>query len=353
MDAERGHVLQPDVLGGTAPHRRDLAALTGRVPVQNGRRRALRRRRRGRRVRRGVPGRKRRANGERLSAAGDAAGPAANDATYLSPGGRDRARRWRAVVGRLALASLRRVQSELGASPDGASLSLGAEDSFLVGSDLDRADTTSTFVPVSSGSADDVGTARVSRPRSPPFAVRRSRARSSLEWQDLSLIASYMTTTRLLSASLDEWRARTAAAKARRQRERERRRATAMAERERSRVVFARGVFLGWRDAVRRQTRERRARYGSVSRASIRKLTRSPLDRISPSSASKSLRKTFSGSGGAWHKTQTQTPSAFGSADRFGSASAIDLGFAGREPGGDAFTPRTAPPPLKLFRTGS
>jgi hypothetical protein len=162
-----------------------------------------------------------------------------------------------------------------------------------------------------------------------------------------------MTTTRLLSASLDEWRARTAAAKARRQRERERRRATAMAERERSRVVFARGVFLGWRDAVRRQTRERRARYGSVSRASIRKLTRSPLDRISPSSASKSLRKTFSGSGGAWHKTQTQTPSAFGSADRFGSASAIDLGFAGREPGGDAFTPRTAPPPLKLFRTGS
>jgi len=291
--------------------------------------------------------------GERLSAAGDAAGPAANDATYLSPGGRDRARRWRAVVGRLALASLRRVQSELGASPDGASLSLGAEDSFLVGSDLDCADTTSTFVPVSSGSADDVGMARVSRPRSPPFAVRRSRARSSLEWQDLSLIASYMTTTRLLSASLDEWRARTAAAKARRQRERERRRATAMAERERSRVVFARGVFLGWRDAVRRQTRERRARYGSVSRASIRKLTRSPLDRISPSSASKSLRKTFSGSGGAWHKTQTQTPSAFGSADRFGSASAIDLGFAGREPGGDAFTPRTAPPPLKLFRTGS
>lgn len=297
-------------------------------------------------------------DGERLSAAGDAAA-AENDATYLSPGGRDRARRWRAVVGRLALASLRRVQSELGAE-DAVSLSLGAEDSFRIGSDLDRADTTSTFVPVSEmRSADDVSASPpLSRPRSPPFAVRRSRARSSLEWQDLSLIASYMTTTRLLSASLDEWRARTAAAKTRRQRERERRRATAMAERERSRVVFARGVFLGWRDAVRRQTRERRARYGSVSRASIRKLTRSPLDRISPSEKKKSLfaNGAFSGSGGGGYKTLavSRAPDrGFGSADRFGSASAIDLGFAGREPGGDAFTPRTAPPPLKLFGTGS
>ena len=83
-------------------------------------------------------------------------------------------------------------------------------------------------------------------------AVRRAppRARSSLEWEDLSLIASYMTTTRLLSTALDEWRARAAAAKARRRAARERRRAAAMAERERSRVAFARGARC-WAGATR------------------------------------------------------------------------------------------------------
>ena len=134
----------------------------------------------------------------------------------------------------------------------------------------------------------------------------------------------------------DEWRARAAAAKARRRAVRERRRATAMAERERSRVAFARGAFLGWRDACRALTRERRARYGSVSRASIRKLTRSPLDRVSPSSASRGA--------GASSGAGAKTAYGFGSADR-GWAS----GAAGRR-GGDS--PRSAPPPLKLFRTG-
>ena len=145
-----------------------------------------------------------------------------------------------------------------------------------------------------------------------------------------------MTTTRLLSTALDEWRARAAAAKARRRAARERRRAAAMAERERSRVAFARGALLGWRDACRALSRERRARYGSVSRASIRKLTRSPLDRVSPSSASRGT--------GASSGAGAKTAYGFGSADR-GWAS----GAAGRR-GGDS--PRSAPPPLKLFRTG-
>ena len=254
-----------------------------------------------------------------------------------SPSGRDIARRWRTVIGQLALASLQRVQSEL-----------GAEDaSDRIGSDLDPADTTSTFVPVPGGCparwASNPGRGRAwgkaspPRPPSPPCAVRRSRARSSLEWEDLSLIASYMATTRLLSASLDEWRACAAAAKARRRRTaREHRRAIAMAERERSRVAFARAAFLGWRDACHALTRERRARYGSVSRASIRKLTRSPRDRLSPSTAARGAASTGAGA---------KTASGFApSADRKSATGATR---------GGAFSPRTAPPPLRLFRSGS
>lgn len=267
-----------------------------------------------------------------------AATPPGAGGAPVGSGGRDSARRWRAVVGRLALASLRRVQSELGARSEEDA---DAEDAFdRVGSDLDRADTTSTFVPVPGASPFE---ASPPRPPSPPFAVRRSRARSSLEWDDLSLIASYMTTTRLLSASLDEWRARAAAAKARRRAVRERRRATAMAERERSRVAFARGAFLGWRDACRALTRERRARYGSVSRASIRKLTRSPLDRLSPSTAARGA-----ASSGAGRKTA----SGIESADRRLATSAARRAEHDELRGG-AFSPRTAPPPLRLFRTGS
>ena len=273
---------------------------------------------------------------------------AASKAVALTPGGRDRANRWRAVVSRLALASLRRARGDPGAEPSGAS------EEPLAGSDLDRVDTTSTFVPVpvgfesksresheiwiraAHGNVSIPSPASPPRPPSPPYAARRSRARSSLEWEDLSLIASYMTTTRLLSTALDEWRARALAAKARRRAARERRREAAMAERERSRVAFARGALLGWRDACRALSRERRARYGSVSRASIRKLTRSPLDRVSPSSASRGA--------GASSGAGAKTAYGFGSADR-GWAS----GAAGRR-GGDS--PRSAPPPLKLFRTG-
>ena len=280
------------------------------------------------------------------AAAADAAEDASSspnvypNAASPKPGGRDRANRWRAVVSRLALASLRRARGDPGADPD-------ASEEPRAGSDLDRVDTTSTFVPVpvgfdfqnestAYGGVSILSPASPPRPPSPPFAVRRSRARSSLEWEDLSLIASYMTTTRLLSTALDEWRARAAAAKARRRAARERRRAAAMAERERSRVAFARGALLGWRDACRALSRERRARYGSVSRASIRKLTRSPLDRVSPSSASRGT--------GASSGAGAKTAYGFGSADR-GWAS----GAAGRR-GGDS--PRSAPPPLKLFRTG-
>ena len=109
-----------------------------------------------------------------------------------------------------------------------------------------------------------------------PHAVHRSGTRSALEWDDLRLIATYMTTTRLLSAGLDEWRARTSSAKTRRRLAREQRRVVAVAERERCRVEFARQVLIRWRETCHTLTRERRARYGSVSRASIRKLTRSP-----------------------------------------------------------------------------
>ena len=69
---------------------------------------------------------------------------ASSKAVALTPGGRDRANRWRAVVSRLALASLRRARGDPDADPD-------ASEEPRADGDLDRVDTTSTFVPVPVG----------------------------------------------------------------------------------------------------------------------------------------------------------------------------------------------------------
>ena len=117
------------------------------------------------------------------AAAADAAEDASSspnvypNAASPKPGGRDRANRWRAVVSRLALASLRRARGDPGADPD-------ASEEPRAGSDLDRVDTTSTFVPVpvgfdfqnestAYGGVSILSRASPPRPPSPPFAVRR------------------------------------------------------------------------------------------------------------------------------------------------------------------------------------
>ena len=122
------------------------------------------------------------------AAAADAAEDASSspnvypNAASPKPGGRDRANRWRAVVSRLALASLRRARGDPGADDDDAS------EEPRAGSDLDRVDTTSTFVPVpvgfdfqnestAYGGVSILSPASPPRPPSPPFAVRR-RARA-------------------------------------------------------------------------------------------------------------------------------------------------------------------------------
>ena len=175
------------------------------------------------------------------AAAADAAEDASSspnvypNAASPKPGGRDRANRWRAVVSRLALASLRR-RGAIRARIQTRRKSRAPAATWTVWTPPPRS-FPCRWVSIFKR---EHGVRRrldsvpgvPPRPPSPPFAVR-PRARSSLEWEDLSLIASYMTTTRLLSTALDEWRARAAAAKARRRAARERRRAAAMAERER------------------------------------------------------------------------------------------------------------------------
>jgi hypothetical protein len=245
---------------------------------------------------------------KRFAAAAAAAAGPSNEEGALSSPGRERARRWRAVVRRLALASLRRVQTDLGIGA--ASMDAGFVPTFSPRGlrDSNRTEVATPRAPgppsprsqrrspysspnaleatdeiLESTESTSMPFRRVAAFPSFPFrasrALARSDARSPSEWNDLDLIASFMTATRLLSASLDEWRARAAAAKERRRLVREQRRATALAERERSRVNFARSVFLGWRDARRESNRARAARYGTVSRAAIRRLTRSPPSR--------------------------------------------------------------------------
>ena len=251
-----------------------------------------------------------------------------------TPRSADRARRWRSVVKQLALASLRRVSSEMG--EDDSSFDFTA-----AGSDLDQSITTSTFLPVPPGSpslspsqntqdressekglrdffGDNAppGPASSSPPPT-PHAVHRSGTRSALEWDDLRLIATYMTTTRLLSAGLDEWRARTSSAKTRRRLAREQRRVVAVAERERCRVEFARQVLIRWRETCHTLTRERRARYGSVSRASIRKLTRSPAHARGRSPMSPNSNVSRSGGSGGTPGYGSERKSHGGTGGRF------------------------------------
>tara|TARA_B110000977_G_scaffold21140_1_gene25238 strand:- start:7229 stop:9319 length:2091 start_codon:yes stop_codon:yes gene_type:complete len=281
---------------------------------------------------------------------------------------RDRARRWRTVVKQLALKSLRKVTGDLGDS--------GGE----LGSDLDQSGTT-TFVPVPGSLSDnalrpsvqtkynELGSGDVffdnrseRRKQSPPplpHAVRRSSTRSALEWSDLGLIATYMTTTRLLSASLDEWRARTQSANERRRVYREQRMLTAMAERDRTRIEFTRSVLLRWRDACRVLTRERRARYGSVSRASIRRLTRSPVSTTrsigTPNSMASRSGGSISGIRTSTRKSKgggfTLSPISFGSLDRNNSLDRNSSLNRVNELRSDYRRKETHPPPVKLFGT--
>ena len=130
--------------------------------------------------------------------------------------GARRTARWRAVVRQLALASLQRIQAD---------------------------------------------------------AARRSAMRSAQEWEDLELIAEYMTTTRLLSAAMDEWREWTAVSRENRRAALERERAMAVVEREIARMEFIQRCLRGWRDHCRRIERERRARF-CVSEHLLRMETR-------------------------------------------------------------------------------
>ena len=173
--------------------------------------------------------------------------------------GARRTARWRAVVRQLALASLQRIQADAALAMDEAD---EAKDS------------------TAAAAAADAEPRSPSPPPSPPppmsHAARRSAMRSAQEWEDLELIAEYMTTTRLLSAAMDEWREWTAVSRENRRAALERERAMAVVEREIARMEFIQRCLRGWRDHCRRIERERRARFGAVSRKSIRAITSSP-----------------------------------------------------------------------------
>ena len=109
-----------------------------------------------------------------------------------------------------------------------------------------------------------------------PLAVVRSESRSEQEWEDLTLIADYMSTTRVLSSALDVWRGWSEESKVARRAAREREMAMAVVEREIARMEFMQTCLRAWRAHCRDADRERRARYRLVSRNSIRKLTRTP-----------------------------------------------------------------------------
>ena len=188
---------------------------------------------------------------------GVASAASAADESPRSEGARKTAR-WRAVVRQLALASLQRIQTDAALAMDEAG---DAEDSAAAAADPEPR---SPSPPPS--------------PPPPPMshAARRSAMRSAQEWEDLELIAEYMTTTRLLSAAMDEWREWTAVSRENRRAALERERAMAVVEREIARMEFIQRCLRGWRDHCRRIERERRARFGAVSRKSIRAITSSP-----------------------------------------------------------------------------
>ena len=266
--------------------------------------------------------------------------------------GARRTARWRAVVRQLALASLQRIQADAALAMDEAD---EAKDSTAAAAAAARR-------PRSP-----------SPPPSPPppmsHAARRSAMRSAQEWEDLELIAEYMTTTRLLSAAMDEWREWTAVSRENRRAALERERAMAVVEREIARMEFIQRCLRGWRDHCRRIERERRARFGAVSRKSIRAITSSPKSparllspprdesaRLTPTSfasvaltTSQRVRQRMAAAG-----VRALAPGTPGTTGRFSPLSARGVGDA-ESPGsrGDS-SPKSpvappAPTPVRIF----
>ena len=266
--------------------------------------------------------------------------------------GARRTARWRAVVRQLALASLQRIQADAALAMDEAD---EAKDS------------------TAAAAAADAEPRSPSPPPSPPppmsHAARRSAMRSAQEWEDLELIAEYMTTTRLLSAAMDEWREWTAVSRENRRAALERERAMAVVEREIARMEFIQRCLRGWRDHCRRIERERRARFGAVSRKSIRAITSSPKSparllspprdesaRLTPTSfasvaltTSQRVRQRMAAAG-----VRALAPGTPGTTGRFSPLSARGVGDA-ESPGsrGDS-SPKSpvappAPTPVRIF----
>jgi len=169
--------------------------------------------------------------------------------------------KWRAVVAQLAKASLERIAESAfrEAAENGGGSSFGGPVS-----------------PPGPGSpSSPFGDASpATEPKS--RAAVRSESRSAQEWEDLTLIADYMSTTRVLSSALDVWRGWSEESKVARRAAREREMAMAVVEREIARMEFMQLCLRAWKTHCREADRERRARYRLVSRNSIRKLTRTP-----------------------------------------------------------------------------
>ena len=179
-------------------------------------------------------------------------------------GGASSPGKWRAVVAQLAKASLERIAENAFRE---------AAESQGAGYDPNSHKPASPTAPGSPSSAfGDASPA--TKPK--PLAVVRSESRSEQEWEDLTLIADYMSTTRVLSSALDVWRGWSEESKVARRAAREREMAMAVVEREIARMEFMQTCLRAWRAHCRDADRERRARYRLVSRNSIRKLTRTP-----------------------------------------------------------------------------
>lgn len=204
-------------------------------------------------------------NGSNESGGGGGSNPTAASATSpttglpaIDLGGASSPGKWRAVVARLAKASLERI----------------AENAFREAAESGGGGGSASPPGPGSPSSAFGDASPATEPK--PLAAVRSESRSEQEWEDLTLIADYMSTTRVLSSALDVWRGWSEESKVARRAAREREMAMAVVEREIARMEFMQTCLRAWRAHCRDADRERRARYRLVSRNSIRKLTRTP-----------------------------------------------------------------------------
>ena len=204
-------------------------------------------------------------NGSNESGGGGGSNPTAASATSpttglpaIDLGGASSPGKWRAVVARLAKASLERI----------------AENAFREAVESGGGGGSASPPGPGSPSSAFGDASPATEPK--PLAAVRSESRSEQEWEDLTLIADYMSTTRVLSSALDVWRGWSEESKVARRAAREREMAMAVVEREIARMEFMQTCLRAWRAHCRDADRERRARYRLVSRNSIRKLTRTP-----------------------------------------------------------------------------